>query len=510
MSSSSSSSGKILKNSFWYGLETILETVIFIGTQIAVARYLGPKKMGYFSYINFFVITVTRTSGVGLASTTRKYMSEFLATDRPGVARAVYHLAHKYQFIGALLLTALGLVTVVAFGDPQYRLMSILLILSITPGVMSWVPAQANNAFEDVYPNTVSALGYLFCYAAIMVLTVVFHWDLPGIAAATLIGRTCEVFLRTIPLNRKLRQMPLDELPKEVIQRIRKYCAEAVGIQLLMSVVWDRSEFVFLRHYCSLEQIAFYSISVGLTDKLLLLPRTFSFATGVTLMVESSRENNRVDSIVKNGVRFLFLVTLPVNLGAAAIAFGALRVAYGTRYIAATVPMMVAAVLGIARAFQDMPDILLRSADRQRYLLGALVTAGIFNIGIDWLLIPRYAAVGAAWGNGLSQALGVTLIWVMARRFFTFSLPWLEAAKLLFASGVMATLAWYLDRRIGGIAGLVLAVGSALPVYVLMVKMVGGLEASDRDRLAPVGNKLPSSLRGVYNATLAFLTPAQG
>src|ERR1700728_4475499 len=71
-------SGKILHNSFWFGLETILETAIFLGTSVAVARYLGPQKMGYFVYINFFVTTVTRTSGTGLASATRKYMSEFL------------------------------------------------------------------------------------------------------------------------------------------------------------------------------------------------------------------------------------------------------------------------------------------------------------------------------------------------------------------------------------------------------------------------------------------------
>ena len=81
--------GKILHNSFWFGLETVLETIVFLGTSIAVARYLGPEKLGEFTYINFFVTTVTRTSGTGLAGATRKYMSEFLGLGRPGTARAV-------------------------------------------------------------------------------------------------------------------------------------------------------------------------------------------------------------------------------------------------------------------------------------------------------------------------------------------------------------------------------------------------------------------------------------
>src|ERR1700712_1612371 len=210
-------SGKILHNSFWYGIETVLETVVFIGTSIAVARYLGPAKLGYYSYIGFFVNVVTRTSGAGLATATRKYMSEFLALEQPGIARGVYHLAYKYQFIVALCIVTLSLGSVFLFGDPHYRLMACILIVSIIPGVMSWVPAMANQAFEDVSNNTFSAFGYLFAHLTIVILTVYRHWDLVGVASAMLIARTVEVLLRTFPINAKLRKMPLDVLPPELV-----------------------------------------------------------------------------------------------------------------------------------------------------------------------------------------------------------------------------------------------------------------------------------------------------
>ena len=113
--------GKILHNSFWFGLETVLETIVFLGTSIAVARYLGPEKLGEFTYINFFVTTVTRTSGTGLAGATRKYMSEFLGQDRPGTARAVYHLAYRYQLLASILITALGLISVFFFSAANYH-----------------------------------------------------------------------------------------------------------------------------------------------------------------------------------------------------------------------------------------------------------------------------------------------------------------------------------------------------------------------------------------------------
>ena len=259
--------------------------------------------MGYYLFINFFVTVVTKTSGVGLAGATRKYMSEFLALDRPGTARAVYHLAYKFQLLGSALIAGLGVGAVLLFGDAAYKLISCILIVSIVPGIMSWVPAEANNAFEDASKNTLSAFGYLVSYGLVIVLTVWLHWDLVGVASATLVGRTVEVLMRTAPLHRRLAAMPLDVLDAELVGRIRRFCLQAIGIQLLMTVVWDRSEMVFLKAFSTLEQIAFYSISFSLANNLLSVPRTFGSATGMTMMVEASRDPKRVNALMRNSVR---------------------------------------------------------------------------------------------------------------------------------------------------------------------------------------------------------------
>ena len=505
---SSSAAGKILHNSFWYGLETLMETFVFLGTSIAVARYLGPEKLGYFSYINFFVTVVTRTSGIGLASATRKYMSEFLALDRPGTARAVYYLAYRYQLLGAIAITILGLAGVFFFGEPAYKLMSAILISSIIPGVMSWVPAQANSAFEDVSKNTLSAFGYILTYLTVILLTLHFHWDLVGVASALLVGRTVEVFLRTAPLHARLRTLPLDALDDNTIDRIRRFCFQSIGLQLLTSVVWDRSEMVFLRAFSSLEQVAFYSVSFGLANNLLLVPRTFGGATGITLMVESGRDPSRVDNIVRNASRFLLLVVFPVHLGAAAITSQIIRVTYGAKYIGAIPVLIIASILAIPRAFQEIPETLLRAADQQKRLLFCYIAIGILNLTLDALFIPRYGAVGAAWGNGLSQSIGIVVIWQAAKRFYRFGLPIGTALRLFLSGACMSVIAWFIARSLPGIPGLVLAIAIAAVSYVFLVKLFHGLQPSDRIRLLPIGQRLPGPARGLFATALNFLIPA--
>jgi stage V sporulation protein B len=500
--------GKILHNSFWYGLETVFEMVAFFGTSIAVARYLGPAKLGYFSYINLFVTIITRTSGTGLSTATRKYMSEFIALERLGTARAVYNLAHRYQFIAASSITILGVAGIVLFGDPHFRLVSVILILSIIPGLMSWVPAQANLAFEDMSKNAQSAFGYIIVYATVIGLTLYFQWDLVGVASATLVGRTVEVFLRTIPLNRFLRTLPLDPLDGEIIRRIRRYCVQAVGLQILMSVIWDRSEMFFLRAFSSLEQMAFYSVSFTFANNnLMMFPRILGGSTGVTLMVEATRDPDRVASIVQNSCRYLLLIMLPVCLGAAAVAFPAVHVVYGKRYAGAVPVLIIAAILVIPRAFQSIPELLLRTADLQNRILVWYTVTGVINIVLDYFLIRHYGAIGAAWANGIAQCFGVIAIWEVARRVYIFRFPIQAGIRLSAAAAIMAAMTYSIDRAIAGLPGLVLAITTAIPVYLLLVKLFRGLAFSDRVRLAPIGNRFPAPARKLYLAAIDFITP---
>jgi O-antigen/teichoic acid export membrane protein len=505
---SKTAAGKILHNSFWYGLEAVLETVVFLGTSVAVARYLGPTKLGYFSYINFFVMIVNRTSGTGLASATRKYMSEFIGQDQPGIACAVYHFAYRYQLIGAVAVTALGLLGVAIFGDPSYRLMAAILILSIVPGVMSWVPAQANQAFEDTSKNSWSAFGYILSYAFIVFLSIHYRWDLIGIAAASLVGRSVEVVWRTIPLHAALRKIPISPLPEELRLRMRGFCIQAIGIQIITSIVWDRSEMVFLRVFSSLQQIAFYSISFGLANNLLLIPRIFGAATGITLMVESSRDPRRIGSIITNACRYLFLVVFPVHLGAAAITRQVISLSYGRQYQSAVPVLIVASILAIPRAFAEIPDILMRAFERQNELLRWMIVTGVVNIALDVALIPHYGAVGAAWANGLAQSFCVVVLWIQARRICTYDWPTRAMVRLFAAALIMAFCAYGIGRAISGVRGLAVAIVFGVLAYTILVKLFRGLESEDSTRLGLIGKILPGALSRPYLAIIAFVIPA--
>jgi O-antigen/teichoic acid export membrane protein len=80
----------IARNTGWYGLESIISSVVGMATSIAIARTLGPSKMGYIIYVSWIASVVSSLGGMGVPATTQKYMAEFLGMGDRGTARYIY------------------------------------------------------------------------------------------------------------------------------------------------------------------------------------------------------------------------------------------------------------------------------------------------------------------------------------------------------------------------------------------------------------------------------------
>jgi O-antigen/teichoic acid export membrane protein len=169
--------------------------------------------------------------------------------------------------------------------------------------------------------------------------------------------------------------------------------------------------------------------------------------------------------------------------------------------------LIIASILAIPRAFQDIPDTLLRSFDRQNLLLKWMIVTGVVNLALDVALIPHYGAVGAAWSNGIAQTFGIVVLWIQARRICVFGWPTKAMTRLLAAAILMASVAYAISKSSPGVGGMVVALAVATPMYVLLLRLFRGLAGADLPRLSLVANGLPPGVRRPYLATLGFIIP---
>ena len=497
----------IARNTGWYGLENLVSALLTMVTSIAIARFLGPSKMAYIIYVAWISGVVTSLGSLGIPSTTQKYMAEFLGMGDRGTARHIYIRTLWLQTGLAILATGGLIVWVLGDAAPDYRLAAILVVLSILPAMINSVPAQANVAAEELSRNLSASVISIFVFFVAILATVTFNWGIVGVGASMLITRLLDCLIRLIPTSRWILSWERAHVhPEGLRRRMLSFAWQSVASMILAMVVWDRSEFFLLKHLCAdIRQIAFYSVAFNIAERLLITAGVFGSATSATIFAQYGRDKSRLASITASTFRYLALSSIPVHLIAATLSYPMLLVLYGKQYQGAALVVAISPILCLPKAFIGPVQSLLQSNERQKYVIGATVLAGVVDIGVAWLLIPAHGAVGACIGSGAAQFTAVGMMWAVGIYLYKVRLPWLQIGKITLIS-IIAAAAAHLVAAMLPPFWAVLAGGSvATLILMVLFYLLRVLEPEDRARFDVLTGMLPRTLARPANRLVSFL-----
>jgi len=507
----------IARNSVLAALDTIVGLLSALVGSVAVARLLGPVKLGYYNYVLFICNITNRLASFGVPLATRKYLAEYLGRGDFLAARTIWRWTLRFQSTMALIVVALGF-AIVAWQVPQgHRFYAALAVLSLAPAMQMAMYSAANTATEDFASNVKSSLVSTTVGLAGVVLSLLMGWDLPGLAAALLLERTTDfVVRRHYSLRRSrhwLQEASVTHAPEQLARvsglkpALRRFCLQASFLQLLDIVVWDRSEMLFLKHFSDIRQVAFYSLGFNITQRLLLLPRAFVSAVSASVMVRIGREAESAAALTVIAFRLLAFLALPVSFGLAALSDPVIRILYGPRFLPAIPVLGLLAAFASAKALMFPAQDLLVAANRQAALLKIMTFTACLNILFDFLLIPSGGAMGAAVANSISQTAAAVAVWWASLRGFEVRFPMVSFSRLLLAATACGAVALGLILWIPGLIGAVAAVAAGTLVYALGLRLMQPLEPGDRERLCRLEAQLPAPLRNPYRRLLFSLFP---
>jgi O-antigen/teichoic acid export membrane protein len=178
-------------------------------------------------------------------------------------------------------------------------------------------------------------------------------------------------------------------------------------LQNLFGALNYRLDIYLLAFFLNAEQVAYYAIAVSIVEVAWYIPNTVGLVLFPRLSNTPLEEIHNITARVCRstvGATFVFVVII----GAA----GWLLVPaiYGAPYQASILPLLI---LMPGVVFMAIYKVLTRnftSRDRQQISILAAFLAMLVNIGLNWLLIPRFAVAGAAFASTLSYTLAGTLL----------------------------------------------------------------------------------------------------
>ncbi len=500
----------IARNVGWFGIENAVGLIVTTFTSIAIARTLGPSKMGYVIYVNWIASIVSSLGSLGIPDTTRKYMAEFLGKGDRGTARYIYFRTLMLQAVLATVATAGILVWVLGDASPEFRVVSVLLVLSIWPAMVNFVSAQANVATEKLSTNLPGSIWSMVAFFLAIGATVVFKWGLVGVGASMLCMRSVDFAVRFFPtMIRILGWETTHVQPAGLPGRMMSFAWQSVTSMVLALIVWNRSEVVLLRYLCAdIRQIAFYSVAFSLADRLLITSSVFGSAASATIFAQYGRDKSRLPAITASSFRYLALTSIPLHFIAAALAVPALLLLYGQQYDGAAVVVTLAPLLCMPKAFIGPVQSLLQSAERQSIIIFATVFAGVVDLSVAALLIPKHGAVGACLGSGAAQVMALGTMWAIAIHRYKVQLPWMQVAKITIISTLASLTAHFVAVCFSPLWAVVLGGSAALVVLFGLTYLMRVLEPEDHSRFHTLSSMLPKLIAGPVNAILQMLIRA--
>ena len=497
----------IARNTGWYGLENLVNAALTLITSIAIARSLGPSRMGYIIYVSWIASVVGSLGGLGIPATTQKYMSEFLGMGDRGTARYIYFRTMILQIGLASMATAALLLWVMHDAGAGYRAASGLIVLSIWPSMVNFISAQANVATENLSANLPASVISIFVFFVAILATVLLKWGVVGVGASMFLMRAVDFLVRLFPTMKRILAWETTHIhPVGLSGRMIAFSWQSVTSMIVALIVWDRSEFFLLKHLCSdIRQVAYYSVAFSMAERLLIGSTVFGSAASVTIFAQYGRDRSKLSAVTASAFRYLALTSIPIHVISAALALPALLLLYGNQYRGAAAVVVLAPLLCMPKAFIGPVQSLLQSAERQSYVILATVVAGIVDIGVAWYLIPTHGAVGACIGNGAAQTAAVAMMWAIGIRLYGVRLPWAQVAKITFSSIIASLTAHCIAVQLPPLWAILCGGSASLIVLLGLFYLMRVLEPEDRTRFGVLTGMLPKSIARPANKALSLL-----
>jgi O-antigen/teichoic acid export membrane protein len=378
---------------------------------IVLARALGPERFGLYALVTTIVTFTFLFARLGVGDTVRRYMAELDGRDLRWLGAALAGWGLRIG-ISAALVAAVALMLAAGPLSSFFRSSELSGYLLI--GAAGLLPTAAASVLRNLQRGLQHWRALLWLNLATSPLWVggcaLAVWSGAGIAGVLVVGIAVEIINVGVLALWAKREMGWPRLrtplPAGLHSRVLRYNFGLAFLIVMNVIVWQRSELLFLGRFSGPEQVAYYAVPFSLTQRLsevlpgallgVLLP-SLSFAYGAA-------DTARFGEILSSAARYLAMLALPICAFGIPLAGAGVRLLYGTAYMPAVPVLQILLAASIFGVAGQAASAALLGMEAQSWLLKTGLAAVALSLALDFLLIPRWGAIGAAIANAVTQA----------------------------------------------------------------------------------------------------------
>ena len=406
---------KYSKNISWLFFERILRITVGLFVSVWVAKYLGPKQFGFFSYtLSFvalfgFMVTISHTSIV---------VRELVKN--PNHNDEIVSTAFWLKIMGAMLGVLITLAISINFTSND-RFVNILILIIASSNIFhsfnvvdDYFQSKVMNKFV-VITNVIS----LFLSSVIKIILILN--DAPLIAFVWVVFFDNFILASGfiyfyIKLNSKFKIKNLKFKSKTAILLLKDSWPLMISsAAILIHIKVDQ---VIIKEILGLEAVGQYAAAAKVSEAWYFIPSvlTASFFPAIINAKKNNEDlyNSRLQKLYDIMVWVAIAIAIPMIF----LSDWLIEILYGYQYSEAGNVLMIHIWAGVFVSLGLASNGWLICENLQKFLIVNTFIATITNIGLNYILIPKFGIVGAAWATIISYFLVgylCLLIWKKTR-----------------------------------------------------------------------------------------------
>lgn len=387
----------IFGNSMWQIGEKIITMIFSVFVTSIVARYLGTEDYGFVNYIISIVMLFTTFSTLGMEKITIKDIIEREESEERILGTSFY-----IRLIGGIVLIFISQITIYILDEKNMLAQLLGLIMGLCMIFRAYEVIEYYLQ-SQMKLKTISIIRFCstFFVAILRILVVIFDWGIVGFTATYLFDAIIVAVL--LKIWYKKRKKLKFKFSLEYAKRILSKCWY-VAISGLMVTLYMRIDQVMLGSMLDNKtENGIYSAAVRIAEIWYFVPTAIisAFQPAIVMKKKHSEEQYEktmqrlYDIVAIVGIAFGILITLFGDI--------AVQILYGEEYKGATSILKISVWAGLFATLGTARSVWLVNENLQKYSLIYTSVGCVTNIVLNYFLIPKIGARGAAIATLIAQ-----------------------------------------------------------------------------------------------------------
>lgn len=460
----------LFKNVSWVTISQVITNICAFLWTILIARYLGVSDYGTLSFVISFTVLIGMGTDIGITTfTTRE-----LAQDHSKTKKFINNLIiYKILLSIVLCVFTVLIVYLLGYSNLVIQLTLIMFIESSFVTMFNFINGVF-QAHETLKTPSVGLIIYSLSLLFMIFIITILDWGIIAVAIAYAIGYLLGIIY------------VLDKLIKEFgspkFEMDLSFWKEATvkslpfGLAVFFYTIYFSIDVIMISWLAGDYATGLYNSAYKVISVFTAFYVIYQYVIFPLMSKLYTEDTNMLKISFEQSFKYSLLILLPIIIGVYFYSPYIINLIYTSDFALAYVPMQILIWTVVFLFINGVATSLLNSIGKEYDVTKIYIVAAIFNIVVNYILIPKYTYIGASIATVLSEILILGLMmYSISKTEYKPDISLLKTIIKLVICGIFLTIALYLID-----VSLWLAIPIGLIVYIISLFLTKSIDDADR------------------------------